>query len=130
MKTIRLSVLVLAAGMAGLAVLPGCSGTARSGTEYTMTPDRNLRFRVAVDLPTAHEAAVDAVKSDLGFTIDEEKADAVEGVVKGKTARGERVEVETFKEGDHLTRVDVFVGPLGDEPVMRELMNAIEKRTK
>lgn len=118
------------AGIAGLSTLTGCGGTGRSGTEYTITPDRNLSFRVSTDLKTAHQAAIDAMRSDLGFTVDEERSDALQGVVKGKTARNERVEVESFKEGDNLTRLDLFVGPLGDESIMRELMNAIERRVK
>lgn len=108
--------------------LTACSGTAKTGTRYTITADRNLRANVNADLNTAHQAAIQALRDDLGFTIESETVDALEGVVKGKTARNDRVEVETFKEGDRLTRVDIFVGPMGDEPKMSEVLSAIEKR--
>lgn len=121
--------LVLAAAIVSFAGLAACSHTAESGTSYTITPDRNLSFHVPVDLKTAHNAGIGAL-SDLGFTMESEKADMTEGVVKGKTARGDAVVVETFKEGDKLTKVDVFVGPMGDEPKMEELMRKIEARVK
>jgi len=122
-----------AVSLAALTIVTGgaltaCSGTAKTGTKYTITPDRNLRANVAADLATTHQAALRAVRDDLGFTVESETIDALEGHIKGKTARGDRVEVETFKEGERLTRVDVFVGPMGDEPKMSELFSAIEKR--
>lgn len=109
--------------------LGGCARTAESGTSYTITADRNLSFHVPVDLKTAHAAGIGAF-SDLEFTMESEKSDATEGVVKGKTARGDSVVVETFKEGEQMTKVHVFVGPLGDEPRMEELMRKIEARVK
>jgi len=125
---IRSIALPLAAVVA-FAGLTACSHTASSGTKYTITPDRNLSFQVPVDLQTAHNAGIGAL-GDLGFTMESEKSDAMEGEVKGKTARGDAVVVETFKEGEKLTKVHVFVGPLGDEPKMEELMRKIEARTK
>ncbi len=113
--------------LAAFAGLSACSHTASSGTKYTITPDRNLSFQLPVDLKTAHSAGIGAL-SDLGFTMESEKSDMTEGVVKGKTARGDAVVVETFKEGERLTKVDVFVGPMGDQPKMEELMRKIEAR--
>lgn len=123
------SLVLAAVTLAAFAGMSACSHTSTSGTSYTITPDRNLSFHVPVDLKTAHNAGIGAL-GDLGFTMESEKADMTEGVVKGKTARGDAVVVETFKEGDKLTKVDVFVGPMGDEPKMEELMRKIEARTK
>jgi len=129
MKIRTLAGLSLAAlTLVSAGALTACSGTAKSGTRYTITADRNLRANVNADLNTAHQAAIRALRDDLGFTIESESVDALEGVVKGKTARNDRVEVETFKEGERLTRVDIFVGPMGDEPKMAEVLAAIEKR--
>lgn len=112
---------------AGLA-LPACTHTANTGTKYTITPDRNLRAYLSTDLQTAHQTALRAFKDDMGFTLESETLDALEGHIKGKMARGERVEIETFKEGEKLTRIDIFVGPMGDEPKMEQVLAAIEKR--
>jgi len=128
MKTRQMISAALLAAAATLS-LTGCSGTGKSGTDYTMTVDRNLQFRVPTGVRNAHQAAVSAF-GDLGFTVDTQSVDAMKGIVKGKNAVGDAVVAETFKEGDNLTRVDVFVGPLGDEPLMKELMNAIEKRAR
>ena len=106
----------------------GCAeGTTKQGTLYSMNVSRALEAYLAADLDAVHEAAVKSVK-DAGYTIDENAIDVREGVVKGRTARDRAVRVETYKEGEKVTRIEVYVG--GNEAAARELLDSIEGQVK
>ncbi len=102
----------------------GCAeGTTKQGTLYSMNVSRALEAYLAADLDTVHKAAVKSV-NDAGYTLDEDAIDVREGVVKARTARDRPVRVETYKEGDNVTKIEVYVG--GDENAARELLDNIE----
>ncbi len=122
--------LSLACAAAALALLPACEGTTRTGESYTLQADRSIEAYLASDLKKAHEQAVLVVREDFGYTVEKEAVDAREGVIRGKTARGNQVRVDTFRDGDRVTRVEIFVGPVGDEPAMREILSALQARLK
>jgi hypothetical protein len=119
----------LATVAASVAILPACEGTTRSGTKYTQTfPTRSLQVRLPYELLAVHEAAVDVLKNDFGFAVNREAHDALEGVIKASTARNDKVTVDTFKEGDRVTNVKVWVGPYGDKIKAEAILNKIEAK--
>ena len=114
-----------------LALMPavsGCGeGTTKQGTLYSMNARRALESYLAADLDTVHKAAVKSV-NDAGYTLDEDAIDVREGVIKARTARDRSVRVETYKEGEKVTKIEVYVG--GDEAAARELLDSIEGQVK
>lgn len=117
-----------------LASLGGCSGTTSQGVAYTLKPDRELEGFVAASLSDAHEAAKTVVINQFKYRITKHAVDAREGTVEALSAKGDTVRVETYYASPRVTRVEVFVGPLGDEPIMEDILNAIsveaDKRTR
>ena len=110
--------------------LTACEGTTRTGESYTLQANRAIEAYVAADVRRAHETAVIVVRDDFGYTIESQSVDAREGVIRAKTARGNAVRVDTFRDGDRITRVEIYVGPLGDEPAMREILSALQGRLR
>ncbi|MGD9691457.1 MAG: DUF3568 family protein [Phycisphaerales bacterium] len=123
---------ILRAVLLGAALLApvACKSTTRTGKSYTLTVDRRLEALLSADLRRAHETALSVVREDYGYVVSRHVADAREGIIEAVTARGNAVKVETFRDGDYITRVRIFVGPLGDEAAMREMLNQIETRLK
>ena len=106
----------------------GCAeGTTKQGTLYSMNVSRALEAYLAADLDAVHKAAVESV-SDAGYTLDDDAVDVREGVVKARTARDRSVRIETYKEGEAVTRIEVYVG--GDEAAARELLDNVEDKVK
>jgi hypothetical protein len=106
--------------------ISGCAeGTTKQGTLYSMNASRALEAYLAAELDAVHKAAVKSV-NDAGYTVDEDAIDVREGVVKGRTARDRTVRVETYKEGDKVTKIEVYVG--GDEAAASELLDSIESQ--
>ncbi len=122
-----LKAMLLGAALFGPAA---CTSTTRTGKSYTLTVDRRLEALVAADLRRSHETALSVVREDYGYVVGRHVADAREGIIEAVTARGNAVKVETFRDGDYITRVRIFVGPLGDEAAMREMLNQIESRLR
>lgn len=117
-----------------LASIGGCSGTTSQGVAYTLKPDRELEGFIAASLSDAHEAAKTVVINQFKYRITKHAVDAREGTVEALSAKGDTVRVETYYASPRVTRVEVFVGPLGDEPIMEDILNAIsveaDKRTR
>ncbi len=120
------SVIVLLIVCAGIQA--GCQGTTAQGTLYSIQPNRGLSTFLAADLETVHEAAVEVVKNDFGYEIEEEALDAREGIIRARTARDRMVRVETFMHSQRVTRIVVYAG--GSEPLARDLLDKIETRVK
>lgn len=125
-----LSCMSVFAAVLAPASLTGCSGTTDRGVRYTLTPSRELEAFIAGDVATVHEAARRVLGEQYRYRVTKHIADAREGTVEALTARGDEVRVETTYSSPRVTRVNVFVGPLGDEPIMRELLGAIEDRAR
>jgi hypothetical protein len=112
------------------AALTSCKGTTKSGTAYTQLPNRELEVLLNEDLATVHKTAVDVLKDDFGYTIKKEAKDALEGVIEAATAQNDKVTVQTFKDGDNVTKVQVWVGPLGDRPKSELILSKLEEQLK
>jgi hypothetical protein len=112
-------VLSIAAGLAG------CTGTTRTGTEYTLQLDRKLTGFVNADLATTHETALSVLAHDFAFDLVDERSDAREGIVAAMSAKNRQVVVETYARGDQ-TKIEVFVGPAGDLDAEIEIFSALE----
>jgi hypothetical protein len=119
---------VIALLAVSLATLWGCEGTTRQGTLYSIQPNRELHTFLPGDLATVHEAALEVVKTEFGYTVEESAIDAMEGIVKARTATGHQIRVQTAKHGERITRIEVYAGPSGSESVAREILSAIESR--
>ena len=119
---------VIALSVVSLAILVGCEGQTRQGTLYNIQANRSLETYLAGDLATVHAAALEAVQTDSGYTLQESAIDATEGIIKARTAMDHEVRVKLYKHSERVTRIDVFVGPRGAESVSRELLSAIEAR--
>lgn len=113
------SIGIVAAGLAG------CAGTTRTGVAYTLKPDRELETFIAADLGTAHDAAVRTLRNKFRYRVTKQAADGREGIIEAFTAKGDTVRVETYYASPRVTKVEVFVGPLGDEPIMKDILDAI-----
>jgi hypothetical protein len=119
---------VAALSVVSLAASWGCQGTTRQGTLYSVQIDRELETFLASDLETVHRAALEVVQTDFGYTLTEEALDAREGIIRARTARDNLVRIETFKHGEGVTRVQVYVGARDAETAGREVLGAIETR--
>ncbi len=128
MRTSRTATLVLCC--VGALTASGCSDRTPTGTDYTMTVDRRLEAYIRAPLAQTHAAAIEAVRQDMKYRLVYQTLDAREGVLEARTAAGEDVKVQTFKSTEGTTRALVGVGPLGDEPAMRALLTAIDKRAR
>lgn len=120
--------IIVPLALALVAGIAGCQGTTAQGTLYSVQIDRELEAFLAGDLETVHLAAVAVLDQDLGYTIQESAVDAMEGVVAARTARDHLVRVETFKQGEGITRVEVFAGPSGNEVAARRVLDHLEQR--
>ena len=108
---------VIVCCVGGLMVGMGCTGSTSSGTEYTITLPHNLA--------STHSATARALQG-LGYTIEQNASDSIEGIVEAKTAMDRTVKVKTRRVGESSTEVLVGVSPLGDEEIARQVLNAIE----
>ena len=115
--------------LALVAAVVGCGGgITEQGTLYSVNPSRGVTTYMAGDLQTVHEAAILAVEQDLRYTVKEQASDAREGIVKARTARDRMVRVSTFKYGDRVTKIEVYVS--GDRTSTLLLLNRIEARVQ
>ncbi len=120
--TTRLSIALLLALVMAVA---GCGkGTTRQGTLYSVSVNRSLNCYIPDNIDAVHKAALVSVK-DAGYTVDREAIDARGAIVEGRTALDKTVRVKAFKQGEKVTRLEVYVA--GDEEAAKELLDAIEK---
>ena len=127
MQRITASVLLtLSAACCALGTLPGCTGTTSTGTMYKMTATRELTTTLRGDLAHVHQTALEVLRDDFGYTVKSERRDALEGIVEASTAKEDGVRVETYRETDELTKIEVWVGPLGNEKFAKQILSKIE----
>ncbi len=116
--------LALAAALA----LASCSGSTRTGAPYTLKPDREIEAYLPGDVRSVHEEAVYVVREHFGYRLVREAVDLREGYIEARTAQDNVVRVETYTAGERISRVEIFVGPLGDEPAMKDLLAELDLR--
>ena len=125
MKTLttRLS---MALSLALLMTIAGCGkGTTAQGTLYSIGVNQSLNCYIPGDIDAVHKAALASVK-DAGYAVDNDAIDSREAIVEGRTALDKTVRIKSFKQGEKVTRLEVYVA--GDEEAAKELLNAIEKK--
>ncbi len=123
----RMGERLIAAGLLIALGVAGCTGTTKTGRAYTFTVDRNVEAMIVSPHENVHATSERVLKEDLGYTIVRSDRDALEGIVEARTARGDSVVVETFKEGETTTRIQVFVGPMGDKSRGVTILERIEQ---
>lgn len=106
-------------------IISACSGSTRTGTQYTLLPNRHIQANIGAEHHTVHETALD-VANDMGFTINESAVDDFEGVIRARTAGDDSVSITSTRIGPNATEIDIFVGPLGKEDRAREILTRIE----
>ncbi|MHC4415567.1 MAG: DUF3568 family protein [Planctomycetota bacterium] len=109
-----------------LAVWGGCQGTTRQGTLYNVQVNRELESFLPADLATVHETAVVVIQDELGYRLERAALDGHAGIIEARTAQEHLVRVKTYKHGERITRIEVYVGPRGSEPAAREVLSKIE----
>ena len=124
---LRVASLALCTLAAFAAFLPACSGTTRTGVAYTLKADREVEAFLPGDLKAVHAAGEAVIAKQFRYRVTRAAADAREGIIEALTAKGDIVRVETYYVSERVTRTEVFVGPLGDEPIMKDILNAMEK---
>ncbi|MGI9013511.1 MAG: DUF3568 family protein [Phycisphaerales bacterium] len=126
MKRITASLLTFTVASCALSTLPACTGTTSTGTMYKMTATRELTTTLRGDLAYVHETALRVLRDDFGYIVKNERRDALEGIIEATTAKEDGVRVETYRETDELTRIEVWVGPLGNETFAKQILSKIE----
>ena len=120
--TTRLSIALLLALVTAAA---GCGkGTTQQGTLYSVGVNQALSCYISENIYEIHRAALSSVRL-AGYTVDMEAIDTRESIVEGRTALDRTIRIKTFKQGENVTRLEVFVA--GDEVAAKELLDAIEK---
>ena len=125
--TPTITVLSAAAALAAT-MLIGCQGTTAQGTMYTVQPTRELATHLSGDLERVHNAALAVLQEHFKYRLEDAALDAREGIIRARTARDYQVRVETFKHSDDITRIEVYVGAWGAEPIGRDILSRIEER--
>ena len=116
----------MALSLALLMTIAGCGkGTTAQGTLYSIGVNQSLNCYIPGDIDAVHKAALASVK-DAGYAVDNDAIDSREAIVEGRTALDKTVRIKSFKQGEKVTRLEVYVA--GDEEAAKELLNAIEKK--
>jgi len=108
--------------------LPGCflvvlgAATATAGVLYV---EGALEAEVAASPPQTVEAGKAALEAK-GFELVSANATDIDGLVVTRTATGMRVRIEVERVGSGVSRVWIRVGTFGDEPLSRELLEALK----
>lgn len=122
---------IIRLGLCSLAlVLASCSGATKSGNPYSMKADRELEAYLPGDLKTVHSTAEKLLKETFNYRILSSGADRREGSIEARTTKGDTVRVETYRSTERVTRTEVFVGPMGDEAAMRDVLEEISAALK
>ena len=119
---------IIAVATLGLLLLAiGCAkGTTAKGTLYSANVLGELEAHVPAKLDKVYAAAGKAAE-DMGYTVDTQAIDVREAKVEGRTAMDKPVRVKLYKEGEAVTKVEVYVG--GDKLAAKDLLDKIEARS-
>jgi hypothetical protein len=113
--------------LALLLFMIGCAkGTTAEGTLYTANIMGELQAYLPVKLDKVYAAAGKAVE-DMGYSAEESAIDVREAKVEGRTALDKPVRVKLYKQGESVTKVEVYVG--GDKLASKDLLDKIEARS-
>jgi hypothetical protein len=110
------------AGVGCAAVVVGAAAAAAGTYVYF---EGKLTSHESVSLDRGWEATLAAVK-DLGFTVEEQRKDAVQGYLVSEEADGTNVWIWLDAEGDKTTKFTIRAGVLGDESLSRTIMDKIK----
>lgn len=86
-----------------------------------------LEDTISSPLPKVHEAMVAGLGS-LKVSIEENRADSLEGVIKGKLASGDKVSVSLRSLNAGATKVTIRVGIIGDKDHSYRILRAARER--
>lgn len=109
------------------APLPGCRTAAKMDSPPALNDDRELEAHLNADLLTVHEAARRVLVETYQYRIFVDSHDAREGLIRARTGDDGLVRVETYYERTRRTCIQIFVAPLGDEALQREILAGIER---
>ncbi len=107
--------------------LIGCSGSTTSGTAYSLTITRHVEAFIAEDHETIYDTALDTLSETFMYEIEKNELDGRNGVIKARTAKGNLVTFTATRDSDAMSKVSIFVGPVGDEEAARDILGRVEK---
>lgn len=111
-----------------LAALAACSSTRLPGERFYLNgPGTGVAY-LPRTVAAVHAAAVEALRQDLGYTIESESLEGDHGSVEAVTATGRYVTVETWPSAEGETRMTIGMGLGTPDVVVREVMSKIEAR--
>ena len=122
-----LATLLTCVSITTAALLTGCSGTTTSGTAYSISITRHVEAYLAYDHETIYNVALETLENTFRYRIDKSVLDGRSGFIKAKTARDNSVSFTVTRDGDAMSEVSVFVGPLGDEDAAQDILSRVEK---
>lgn len=125
MKTlIRTACVLLAAS------LVACSGSTFKGTPYLLKADRELEAYLPGDVKKVHTTAETVLKNKFRYDITRSGLGAREGIIEATTPTGDAVRIETYRSTPKATRTEIYVGPLGNEEAMQDVLEELTEALK
>jgi hypothetical protein len=116
--------LSLALLLALITATVGCGkGTTQQGTLYSVGVNKSLECYISDSIEAVHASALASMK-DAGYTVDKEAIDAREAMVEGRTALDRTVRIKSVKQGEKVTKLEVYVS--GDGEAAKTLLDSIE----
>ncbi len=113
--------------LVALLFMVGCGSTTLKGEKFYVQG----RFATAYlprDVAAVNDAALAALRDDLGYTIDSNDLGPDGGVVTARTARAQTVKIQTWGRGDDDTKMQINMGPGTTELEVRGVLSKIEAR--
>lgn len=105
--------------------LTGCTGSTSSGVAYTLTMTRHVEAFIAENHETIYETALDTLDETFMYEIERNELDGRTGVVKARTAKNNIVTFTVTRDSDAMSKVSIFVGPVGDEEAAQDILNRV-----
>lgn len=120
------AVLTLAALLASAS---GCVAVAAAGAgagTYAYITG-NLEKTIDAPIDRVYQATIAAVE-DMGYTLSDSRADALEARVEAQQADGTDVKINLDARGESATRTSIRVGLIGDKEQSIRILERIESR--
>lgn len=119
-----LLIALAAATMAMVASLVSCKSTQLAGEKfYIDSPGTGVAY-LPRSMPAVHNAALAALRDDLGYTIDSDAP----ARITATTATARNVEIELSETGAGDTKMQINMSLDTPEMVVRDVMSKIEAR--
>ena len=107
------------------AVIGAAAAAVGAGTYYYVKGDLKRNYEAPMD--KTWEATIKSVE-ELKLTVESQKHDGLNGVIKGKTADEKGFEINLKRLGDNSTEVGVRIGTFGDRAKSEAIHDKIHSK--